>query len=118
MVRKSTQCPQYILEHAIHDRQNGAETKILVTQPRRIAAISVAERVAAERGERIGQSVGYTVRFQRESPRGVGGTIEFVTTGVLLRRLMNDPTLEGVSHVMIDEVCISFVGLSNCLFAN
>lgn len=100
---KSTQCPQYILEDAIAQGK-GAETRIVVTQPRRIAAISVAERVAAERSEKIGRSVGYTVRFSREPPRNVGGSIEFVTTGVLLRRLVNDQTLEGVSHVMIDEV--------------
>ena len=100
---KSTQCPQYILEDAIANGR-GAETQIVVTQPRRIAAISVAERVAAERDERIGNSVGYTVRFNRQTPRATGGSIEFVTTGVLLRRLMNDPALEGVSHVMIDEV--------------
>lgn len=100
---KSTQCPQYILEDAILNRK-GADTKIIVTQPRRIAAISVADRVADERVENIGISVGYTVRFQRKEPRKVGGTIEFVTTGVLLRRLMNDPSLSGVSHVMIDEV--------------
>jgi HrpA-like RNA helicase len=100
---KSTQCPQYILEDAIAHGK-GVETHIIVTQPRRIAAISVAERVAAERDERIGNSVGYTVRFNRQSPRATGGSIEFVTTGVLLRRLMNDPALDGVSHVMIDEV--------------
>ena len=59
---KSTQCPQYILEDALR-KGRGAETKIIVTQPRRIAAISVAERVAAERCEPIGNSVGYRVRL-------------------------------------------------------
>lgn len=76
----------------------------MVTQPRRIAAISVAERVAAERGEKVGNSVGYSVRFNTVQPREAGGSIEFVTTGVLLRRLVNDPSLDGISHVMIDEV--------------
>ena len=47
--------------------------------------------------------MGYTVRFNRRAPRDAA-SIEFVTTGVLLRRLINDPTLEGISHVMIDEV--------------
>lgn len=75
-----------------------------MTQPRRIAAVSVSERVAAERNENIGNSIGYTVRFKRQSPREYGGSVEFVTTGVLLRRLINDPTLAGISHVMIDEV--------------
>mmetsp|Transcript_2780 Transcript_2780/g.6062 ORF Transcript_2780/g.6062 Transcript_2780/m.6062 type:complete len:1433 (+) Transcript_2780:632-4930(+) len=100
---KSTQCPQYILEDAIFEG-NGSSTKILVTQPRRIAAVSVAERVAAERSEAIGNSIGYTVRFQRQASREQGGTIDFVTTGVLLRRLINDPALTGVSHILIDEV--------------
>jgi HrpA-like RNA helicase len=100
---KSTQCPQYILEDAILGGK-GAETRVVVTQPRRIAAISVAERIADERNEQIGNSVGYSVRFNQQAPRKTGGSIEFVTTGVLLRRLVKDPALEGVSHVMIDEV--------------
>jgi len=100
---KSTQCPQYILEDAILNL-NGAQTEIIVTQPRKIAAVSVAQRVAAERDEEVGNSVGYTVRFSRKAPREAGGTIEFVTTGVLLRRITNDPMLDGVSHVIIDEV--------------
>lgn len=99
---KSTQCPQYILEDALLS-SNGAKTEIIVTQPRKIAAVSVADRVADERHEKIGNSVGYTVRFHRKAPREAGGTIEFVTTGVLLNRIMNDPKLEGVSHVVIDE---------------
>jgi len=99
---KSTQCPQYILEDAIANGM-GDNTRIVVTQPRRIAAISVAERVAAERDEEIGHSVGYTVRFNKQSPREAA-SVEFVTTGVLLRRLVNDSFLDGVSHVMIDEV--------------
>ena len=64
----------------------------------------MAERVAAERCERLGKSVGYTVRFKKHSPREYGGSIEFVTTGVLLRRLINDPELPGVQVIMIDEV--------------
>lgn len=82
----------------------GVATQILVTQPRKIAAISVAERVADERCENIGNAIGYTVRFKRQSPREQGGTIEFVTTGILLRRLIQDPNLSDISHVMIDEV--------------
>jgi hypothetical protein len=100
---KSTQCPQYILEDAIANGF-GPDTRIVVTQPRRIAAVSVAERVAAERNERAGNSVGFSVRLHGCSPRDEGGSVEFVTTGVLLRRLMRDPGLRGISHVMIDEV--------------
>lgn len=99
---KSTQCPQYILEDAIANGQ-GPNTRIIVTQPRRIAAVSVAERVAAERDEPIGNSVGFAVRLHGTPPREAAN-IEFVTTGVLLRRLMKDQSLEGISHVMIDEV--------------
>ena len=100
---KSTQCPQYILEDAIANGF-GPETRIVVTQPRRIAAVSVAQRVASERGEKAGNSVGFSVRLHGTSPRDEGASVEFVTTGVLLRRLMRDPALRGVSHVMIDEV--------------
>ena len=100
---KSTQCPQYILESAIANGL-GPETRIVVTQPRRIAAVSVAQRVANERGEKAGNSVGFSVRLHGTSPRDEGASVEFVTTGVLLRRLMRDPALKGVSHVMIDEV--------------
>ena len=100
---KSTQCAQYILEDAIANNR-GADTRIVVTQPRRIAAISVAERVADERDESVGNSVGYTVRFRQQPPRSIGASIEFVTTGVLLRRIVNHPELEDVSHVICDEV--------------
>jgi ATP-dependent RNA helicase DHX36 len=100
---KSTQCPQYILEDAIANGL-GPMTRIIVTQPRRIAAQGVAERVAAERMEACGNSVGYKVRLQGTKARREGGSIDFVTTGILLRTLVGDPTLAGVSHVMIDEV--------------
>jgi hypothetical protein len=106
---KSTQCPQYILEDAL-SKGEGSKTKILVTQPRRIAAISVSERVSQERYEKDAKgdnsSVGYAVRFKSKKPRNNGGSIEFVTTGILLRRLLNgnDSLLQDISHVMIDEV--------------
>ena len=47
--------------------------------------------------------MGYAVRFNKKAPRD-SGSIEFVTTGILLRRLINDPSLSDISHVMIDEV--------------
>ncbi|KAK9459174.1 P-loop containing nucleoside triphosphate hydrolase protein [Lipomyces oligophaga] len=101
---KSTQVPQLILEEMIRQGE-GAECNVLVTQPRRIAATSVAARVAAERHERIGQSVGYTVRFDSRRPK-VGGSIHFVTGGVLLKMLSDnqDESLRNISHVLIDEV--------------
>ncbi|XP_071683938.1 DExH-box ATP-dependent RNA helicase DExH3 isoform X1 [Lolium perenne] len=82
---KTTQLPQYILESEI-EAARGATCSIICTQPRRISAISVSERVAAERGEKIGESVGYKVRL--EGMRGRDTRLLFCTTGVLLRRLL------------------------------
>ena len=75
---------------------------MVVTQPRRIAAIALAERVAAERGERVGGSVGYQVKG--DAKRGASTRLLYCTTGVLLRRLQSDAHMRGVSHVVIDEV--------------
>lgn len=98
---KTTQLPQYILESAIENTQ-GAACSIICTQPRRISAMSVAERVAAERGEKIGESVGYKVRL--EGMRGRDTRLLFCTTGILLRRLLVDRNLKGVTHVIVDEI--------------
>lgn len=98
---KTTQLPQYILESEIQAGQ-GCSCNIICTQPRRISAISVAERVAVERGEQLGESVGYKVRL--EGMRGMATRLLFCTTGILLRRLMTDPDLKGVSHVIVDEI--------------
>ena len=78
-------------------------TNIIVTQPRRIAATALAERVAVERGETLGQgAVGYQVRLERVA--SASACLVFVTTGILLRRLHLDPELEGVSHVVVRRV--------------
>ncbi|MCO5590441.1 hypothetical protein L7F22_044411 [Adiantum nelumboides] len=98
---KTTQLPQYILESEI-EAGRGGSCNIICTQPRRISAMSVAERVAAERGEPLGESVGYKVRL--EGSRGRDTRLLFCTTGILLRRLILDPTLSGVSHVIVDEI--------------
>ena len=63
-----------------------------------------ATRVAEERGERLGETVGYFVRHEQQLPPTTAGTIVFCTSGSLLRRLATDPTLEGVSHLILDEV--------------
>ncbi|XP_071443842.1 dosage compensation regulator mle isoform X2 [Hetaerina americana] len=97
---KTTQVCQYILDDYIQSGQ-GAACNIVVTQPRRISAVSVAERVASERLENLGLSVGYSVRFESCLPRPYGGVL-FCTVGVLLRRLENG--LRGVSHVIVDEI--------------
>ncbi|CAJ1932389.1 unnamed protein product [Sphenostylis stenocarpa] len=98
---KTTQLPQFILESEI-ELVRGAVCNIICTQPRRIAAISVSERVASERGEKLGESVGYKVRL--EGARGRDTHLLFCTTGILLRRLLNDRNLNGVTHIIVDEI--------------
>ena len=90
---KTTQIPQFILD-------DDPNANIVVTQPRRISAISIAGRVAQERGEAVGHTVGYSVRFDAKP----GTHINFCTTGIVLRQLLFNPTLEGVTHLVIDEV--------------
>lgn len=97
---KTTQICQYILEDYISSG-SGALCNIVVTQPRRISAISVSERVATERCEELGQSVGYSVRFESVLPRPYA-SILFCTVGVLLKKL--EAGLRGVSHVIVDEI--------------
>uniref|UniRef100_A0A182QSZ8 RNA helicase n=1 Tax=Anopheles farauti TaxID=69004 RepID=A0A182QSZ8_9DIPT len=97
---KTTQIAQYILEDYINSGQ-GAYCNVCVTQPRRISAISVSERVANERCENLGVAVGYSVRFDSVLPRPYG-SIMFCTIGVLLRKL--EGGLRGVSHVIVDEI--------------
>lgn len=89
--------PQYLLD----DPDIGPACRIVVTQPRRLSAISVSERIAAERGEKIGGTIGYNIRLESEKSRST--QVVFVTPGVLLRKLQSDPTLEEFSHVIIDE---------------
>ncbi|RDW60116.1 hypothetical protein BP5796_11722 [Coleophoma crateriformis] len=101
---KTTQLPQLILEEAIRAGK-GASCNVICTQPRRIAATSVAQRVAAERNESLRQSVGYSVRFDSKFPQ-FGGSIHYCTTGILLRQIQDDQdaALDGISHIIIDEV--------------
>ncbi|XP_028409154.1 ATP-dependent RNA helicase A-like [Dendronephthya gigantea] len=97
---KTTQVPQFILDDFIQQGR-GTECNIIVTQPRRISAMSVAERVAAERAENLGCSTGYSVRFDSILPRS-HAAIMFCTVGVFLRKL--ESGLHGISHVVIDEI--------------
>ncbi|KAL1528206.1 hypothetical protein AB1Y20_009565 [Prymnesium parvum] len=96
----SAQVPQYILEEAIALGEGSACT-VLIAQPRRVAAVSLAERVAAERGEGVGKSVGYSIRHEAKQAQST--RLLFCTTGVILRRLQDDPLLTAVSHVVVDE---------------
>ncbi|KAM7252349.1 hypothetical protein ACFE04_024232 [Oxalis oulophora] len=102
---KTTQVPQFILDDMIESGQGG-HCNIICTQPRRIAAISVAERVADERCEpspgSVGSLVGYQVRL--DSARSERTKLLFCTTGVLLRKISGDKNLSGVTHVIVDEV--------------
>jgi len=75
--------------------------KVVVLEPRRLAARSAAARVAREQGVRLGREVGYRVRFDARA--GEDTRIEFVTEGLFLRTLQSDPTLEKVAAVVFDE---------------
>lgn len=103
---KSTQVPQFILEHFLNeDRGSHGYANILVTQPRRISAISLAERVSAELGEPgPGYTVGHSVRFDTKIPNRNMNVISFFTTGMLLRRMQQNSDLKGVTHLIVDEV--------------
>lgn len=93
---KTTRVPQAILQTL--SRQHG---QIVVLEPRRIAARTAARRMAFELGERVGQTIGYRVRFEESVSRDT--RILVVTEGVLLRRLQEDPFLDGIAVVVFDE---------------
>jgi len=92
---KSTQVPQFLLRTA------AIRGQVLVLQPRRLAARVLAERVAQELGEPPGQTVGYRTRF--EHCGGPGTRLWFLTEGLLPRRLLDSPGLDGVDAVVFDE---------------
>ncbi|PNY04335.1 ATP-dependent RNA helicase dhx29-like protein [Trifolium pratense] len=102
---KTTQVPQFILDEMI-ESGHGGHCNIICTQPRRIAAISVAERVADERCEPSpgsdGSLIGYQVRL--DSARNEKTRLLFCTTGILLRKLMGNRSLTGITHIIVDEV--------------
>lgn len=98
---KTTQIPQFILESEIESIR-GDMCSIICTQPRRISVMAVSERVAAERGELLGETVGYKVRL--EGVKGRDTHLLFCTTGILLRRLLVDRNLKGITHVIVDEI--------------
>ncbi|MFT5290861.1 MAG: ATP-dependent helicase HrpB [Planctomycetota bacterium] len=74
---------------------------VVILEPRRLAARSAAKRVAKERGVKLGREVGYRVRF--DSVAGKDTKITFVTEGIFIRRLQEDPFLEGIGCVVLDE---------------
>ncbi|KAL0743461.1 hypothetical protein Bca4012_084974 [Brassica carinata] len=103
---KTTQLPQYLLESEI-ESSRGASCSIICTQPRRISAIFGSERVAAERGEKLGENVSsqqslvLRMSFVSFTKTVYESEWSYYTLG---RRLQSDPSLEGVSHVIIDEI--------------
>ncbi|XP_077280248.1 putative ATP-dependent RNA helicase DHX57 isoform X2 [Temnothorax americanus] len=103
---KSTQIPQFVLDDwIINSRiQNGdnPHINIICTQPRKIITTVLAERVAAERTEKIGDTVGYHVRLKKKLSSRT--RVTFCTIGILLQKLTGDLNLTDVTHVIIDEV--------------
>ncbi len=93
---KSTQVPQILLDHRLL-----GDREIVVLQPRRLAARLLAARVASERKSRLGDEVGYQIRFENVTSRGT--RIRFVTEGILLRQLLSDPQLSGTAAIVFDE---------------
>ncbi|KAM7495013.1 hypothetical protein LguiB_029622 [Lonicera macranthoides] len=111
---KTTQVPQYLLDHMWG---KGETCKIVCTQPRRISTISVAERISSERGETVGDTVGYKIRL--ESNGGWNSSIVFCTNGVLLRVLVSKGSdrvereasitmarddVSDITHIIVDEI--------------
>jgi HrpA-like RNA helicase len=109
---KTTQVPQLIFDDYIH-RGEGSQCNIICTQPRRLAAMSVAERVADERGQSLGHNVGYQVRFDAKIPEP-HGSITFCTTGIFLKRMQSSlgstahpdsvKSMDEITHIVVDEV--------------
>lgn len=93
---KTTQLPQFLHEAGL------AKTGMVgVTQPRRVAAMTVAKRVAQEMGTQLGEGVGYTIRF--EDVTSPNTKVKFLTDGMLLREAMLDPMLKSYSVIILDE---------------
>ncbi len=93
---KSTQVPQMLLKHGLL-----GDGQVVVLQPRRLATRLLAKRVASELGVKLGEEVGYQIRF--ENVTSAKTKIRFVTEGVLLRQMIDDPQLKGVSALLFDE---------------
>ncbi|KAH9624022.1 hypothetical protein KSS87_008615 [Heliosperma pusillum] len=110
---KTTQVPQYLLDYMW---ASGEACKIVCTQPRRISAISVAERISQERGEDIGDTIGYKIRLETKGSRQT--SVMFCTTGILLRVLVSGgadgsqsessnhskKVISELTHIIVDEI--------------
>lgn len=96
---KTTQIPQWCVEYM--RSLPGPKRAVACTQPRRVAAMSVAQRVADEMDVMLGQEVGYSIRF--EDCSSAKTILKYMTDGMLLREAMNDPLLERYGVVILDE---------------
>lgn len=96
---KTTQVPQYILDQYVEENRH---CNIIVTQPRKIAAISIARRVCQERKWQLGTLVGYQVGLEKKTSEDT--RLTYVTTGVLLQKLINTRSMTEYTHVILDEV--------------
>jgi len=95
---KTTQIPQFIL---FDELPHLTSHQIACTQPRRVAAMSVAKRVADELDVKLGEEVGYSIRF--EDVTGPKTILKYMTDGMLLREAMSDPSLTNYSCIILDE---------------
>uniref|UniRef100_A0A6G1S622 RNA helicase n=1 Tax=Aceria tosichella TaxID=561515 RepID=A0A6G1S622_9ACAR len=100
---KTTQIPQYLHEagYTKTEMKHGEVKMIGCTQPRRVAAMSVAARVSQEVNSKLGHMVGYSIRF--EDCTSEGTVIKYMTDGMLLREILDDPTLSKYSVMIVDE---------------
>jgi HrpA-like RNA helicase len=96
---KTTQVPQYILDEEIAQGRGDA-CSIVISQPRRLSAFSIAERIAAERLQPVGQDIGYSIRLDSKP----GAHVTLCTTGILLQMFVTQPNLPHISHLIIDEI--------------
>ncbi|KAI1728932.1 helicase associated domain (HA2) domain-containing protein [Ditylenchus destructor] len=96
---KTTQVPQFLLEDAC---SSNTPIRIICTQPRRLPAIAVSKRVAQERGERLGSTVGYHIRLEQKTSSETALT--YCTSGVLLRMLSLDELALDITHIILDEI--------------
>jgi ATP-dependent helicase HrpB len=95
---KSTQVPQMLLDGGLLGSAGG---QVVILQPRRLPARMLAAWVAKDRGVKLGEEVGYQIRFDDVTSRAT--RIRYVTEGVLLRQMLSDPELRGVSAIIFDE---------------
>lgn len=100
---KSVQVPQMILDDIIQNDDGSRSCNVLLVQPRRITTESLAVRIADRRQEFVGNTVGYQVRMKSVLPK-YASSILCLTQGILIKRIMSDRALTGITHIIFDEV--------------